>query len=85
VDTGLSSTHFKPTNRHTKLNDRWQGPYRIVEKAENSTFYRLEELDGTPLSGTTAGDRIKKFYSRRELEEMLQEEGIRGSEETLNE
>ena len=73
------------TNRNTKLNDRWRGPFRVVEKAENSTFYQLEELDGTPLSGTTAGDRVKKFYTRKELEEILQEEGIRGSGGELNE
>src|SRR5271170_827660 len=66
-----------------KLNDRWRGPFRIVEKSENSTFYRLEELDGTPLSGTAAGDRVKKFYMRRELEEILWEDDIRGSKETL--
>jgi len=70
-------------NRNTKLNDRWRGPFRIVEKPENSTFYRLEELDGTPLSGTTAGDRVKKFYSRKELEEILRDGGIRGSDETF--
>jgi hypothetical protein len=57
-------------NRHTKLNDNWRGPYRIIEKAENSTYYRLAELDGTPLSGTTAGEHIKKFHSR-EIADML--------------
>jgi hypothetical protein len=57
-------------NRNTKLHDKWRGPYRIIEKAENSTFYRLAELDGTPLSGTTAGNRLKKFYSR-EIADML--------------
>ena len=63
-DSGL------PKNRHTKLNDQWRGPYRIVGKAEKSTFYRLAELDGTPLSGTTAGNRLKKFYSR-EIADMI--------------
>jgi len=43
----------------------------------------LEELDETPLSGTTAVDRVKKFYSRKELEEILRDDDIRGSEETL--
>src|SRR5271170_3414464 len=70
-------------NRHTKLNDRWRGPFRIVEKLENSIFYRLKELDGTPLSGTATGDRVKKFYMRRELEEILGDDDIRGSKETL--
>src|SRR5438552_1345572 len=60
-------------NHHTKFRDKWWGPYRIIEKAENSTFYRLEELDGTPLTGTTAGNRLKKFYSR-EITNMLREQ-----------
>ena len=56
--------------QHTKLCDKWRGPYKIIEKAENSTFYRLAELDGTPLSGTTAANRLKKFYST-EIANML--------------
>jgi len=59
-------------NRHTKLNDNWRGPYRIIEKAENSTYYRLADLDGTPLSGTMAGEHIKKFHSR-EVADMLRQ------------
>ena len=43
-------------NRHTKFRDKWRGRYRIIEKARNSTFYRLAELDGTLLAGTTAGN-----------------------------
>ena len=70
-------------NRNTKLNDRSRGPFRITEKSKNSTFYRLEELDGTPLSGTTAGDRVKKFYSRKEMEEILWNDENGGSNETL--
>src|SRR5438552_17888986 len=60
-------------NRHTKFRDKWRGPYRIIEKAENSTFYRLAELDGTPLAGTTDGNRLKKFYSR-EIANMIREQ-----------
>ena len=56
--------------RNTKLYDKWREPYRIIQKATNSTFYWLAELDGTPLSGTTAGNRLKKFYSR-EIADML--------------
>ena len=32
-------------------------------------FYRLEELDEVPLATTIAGDRIKKFFSRGQLQE----------------
>jgi hypothetical protein len=68
-------------NRHTKFKDKWRGPFRVVKKAENSTFYLLEELDGTPLAGTTAGNRLKKFHSR-EIAEFLREGlGEDGSEE----
>ena len=51
-----------------KLDDKWRGPYRIREIPPDSTFYRLEELDGTPLAATFAGNRLKRFYSRRELD-----------------
>jgi hypothetical protein len=53
--------------RQTKLSDRWRGPYRIREVTENSTFYRLEELDGVPLTPTFAGNRLKKFFTRDEM------------------
>src|SRR5204863_5050103 len=76
-------------NRHTKFCDKWRGPYRIIERAENSTFYRLAELDGTPLAGTTAGNRLKKFYLR-EIANMLRshdddqtKHGASGNQETL--
>jgi hypothetical protein len=35
-----------------KLDDYWRGPYRIRKIPEDSTFYYLEELDGTPLAKT---------------------------------
>src|SRR5579859_1383963 len=57
-----------------KLQDRWAGPYRITEVPPNSTFYRLEELDGTPCKDkTVAGNRIKKFFKRIELDALRQE------------
>jgi hypothetical protein len=62
----LDSQKFKSGKpaRAAKLDDRWLGPYRIREVAENSTFYYLEELDTTPLAESVAGDRLKKFFSR---------------------
>jgi len=59
-------TYTRPRSR--KLNDRWFGPYRIREIPENSTFYYLEELDGTPLAATFAGNRLKRFFTRIELD-----------------
>ena len=52
------------SHREEKLDERWQGPYRIREKPENSTFYLLEELDGTPLRRKFAGNQIKKYFQR---------------------
>jgi len=52
-----------------KLDDRWFGPYRIHEIPPDSTFYRLEELDGTHLKATFPGDRLKHFFLRSELDE----------------
>src|SRR5579862_3314307 len=51
-----------------KLDDQWRGPYRIREVPENSTFYRLEELDGTLLAASFAGNRLKRFFTRPELD-----------------
>ena len=52
--------------RSSKLNDRWCGPYHIREIPENSTYYLLEELDGTPLASTFAGNRLQRFFVRIE-------------------
>ena len=54
--------------RAKKLDDRWFGPYRIREIPEDSTFYWLEELDGTHLKPTFAGNCLKRFFSRTELD-----------------
>jgi len=52
-----------------KLDDYWRGPYRIREVPEDSTFYYLEELDGTHLAKSIAGNQLKKFFSRELLDE----------------
>ena len=53
--------------RAKKLNDKWIGPHRIYEAPEDSTFYRIEELDGTRLAESIAGNRLKKVFSRKDL------------------
>ena len=70
-------------SRAKKLDDNWQGPYRVREIPEDSTYYMLEELDGTPLATTIAGNRVKKFYSRALLEEARQ--GIRELDQNAEE
>ena len=54
----------KTRNRSLKLDERWQGPYPVREKPLDSTFYLLEELDGTPLKRKYAGDQVKKYFPR---------------------
>jgi len=56
-------------SRFQKLDDNWRGPYRIREGPGDSTYYRLEELDGVPLATSFAGNRLKKFFSRRQLDQ----------------
>jgi hypothetical protein len=51
-------------SRDTKLDERWQGPYCVKEKPQDSTYYLLEELDGTPMKHKCAGDQVKKYYPR---------------------
>ena len=57
-ETRIEQTHS------AKLEARWRGPYRIAERAEKLGTYKLEELDGTPLTGWTDGSRLKKFFVR---------------------
>ena len=54
-------------SRADKLDDRWDGPYRIRKIPDDSTYYLLE-LDGTELKHTFAGNRLKRFFSRVELD-----------------
>ena len=62
------SKNLTSRSAKAKLDDRWFGPYRILEAPQDSTFYRLEELDGTLLKATFAGNRLKRFFSRTELD-----------------
>ena len=58
----------KSRSQSTKSNDRWRGPYRIREVPEDSTYYRLEELDRTSLVQSFVGNRLRKFFVRGDLE-----------------
>jgi hypothetical protein len=75
-----NSKHHLSRFRELKLADKWSGPFRIQEVARDFTLYRLEELDGTHLVASFAGNRLKKFFTRkdfienrRERDEVLQE------------
>ena len=60
-------------NRAKKLDDPRYRPYRIFEIPEDSTFYWLQELDSTQLTPTFAGNRLKRFFSRVELDNYRSE------------
>ena len=65
--------YLNDRGRERKLDYKWSGPYRIRSIGENSTYYMLEELDGTPLRRSFAGNRIKRFFSRLSLDEIREE------------
>lgn len=50
-------------SRLAKFRPKWRGPFRI-KIVHAKGYYQVEELDGTPLGGTIAGDRLKIFYPR---------------------
>jgi Integrase zinc binding domain/RNase H-like domain found in reverse transcriptase/Reverse transcriptase (RNA-dependent DNA polymerase) len=52
--------------RQNKLAFRWLGPYRVKIAIQRKGTFVLEELDGTELGGTVAGNRLKKFHERDE-------------------
>lgn len=54
-------------NMSRKLAFKWLGPYRIYNAVEEKGTYMLEELNGSHLAGTFAGDRLKKFHPRQQL------------------
>jgi hypothetical protein len=51
-------------SRNRKLSYKWLGPYRVQKAIPEKGTYILEEFDGTTLSGTYAGNRLKKFIER---------------------
>ena len=63
----------KTRTRDNKLRDKWRGPFRIRRVPEDSTHYYLAELDGTELKGTFAGNQLKRFYTRDEVDRILAE------------
>ena len=62
----LHNSAKTPGARRTKLDFNWLGPYCIWEVSE-AGYYRLEELDGVQLKESVAGNRLKRFFSRRSL------------------
>lgn len=68
IDTSFSRKH--------KFAFRWLGPYKIRDVVPEKGTYWIEELDGTMLSQTIAGSRLKKYLPRENasiLQEVLDE------------
>lgn len=58
-----------------KLEDRWLGPYKVVERTRKGAYY-LRELgeDGVRLKRRFAPKRLRRFWPRRRLEGERSEE-----------
>jgi hypothetical protein len=61
------SKRAKDMSSDLKLSFKWLGPYRVREANTLKGTYLLEEFDGTPLKGTYAGNRLKKFVYRGDV------------------
>lgn len=48
-------------SKQNKMSPPWEGPYRVT-KVINSSFYRLEHLDGTSVTNAWNAIHLKKFY-----------------------
>ena len=51
-----------------KLSFKWLGPYRTCDSIKDKGTYILEELDGSRLADTFAGDILKEFHPRQRLQ-----------------
>ena len=68
VDIVLLHNTRREKDMSCKLAFKWLGPYRIYNSVKDKGTYMLEELDGSRLAGTFAGDRLKKFHPRQRLQ-----------------
>jgi hypothetical protein len=49
----------------------WEGPYRVRKAIQEKGTYLLEDFDGSPLPGTYAGNRLKKFIEQKGFYEAV--------------
>ena len=76
--TGIDRSHIR------KLAYRWEGPYRVRKVIQEKGTYLLEDFDGSPLPGTYAGNRLKKFVERKGFYEAVSPND-KGSEQSPEE
>jgi len=50
---------------------RWLGPYRVRRQNVRGS-YELNELDGTPIHGIYAANRLKKYHSRNQIPSLAE-------------
>ena len=63
-----NTMRHKDMSRVQKMRFKWLGPYRIKKAIPVKGTYILEELNGAVLGGTIAGNRLKRFHTRPEVE-----------------
>ena len=63
----LYDTRYKKDMSH-KLSFKWLGPYQICDADKDKGTDILEELDRLQLADAFAGDRLKKFHLRQQLQ-----------------
>ena len=51
-----------------KLSFKWLGPYQICNAVKDKGTYILKELNRLRLAGIFAGNRLKKFHPRQQLQ-----------------
>lgn len=54
------SAHAMDRSSERKLLAKWNGPYRI-SRVFDKGYYKIEELDGSEMSDTVAGNRLKRY------------------------
>jgi hypothetical protein len=48
-------------------------PLTMMPDGDTTRYLILEELDGTPLQKSSAGNRLKKFFTHAELDDTLEQ------------
>ena len=68
-----------------KLDNRWSGPYLLVEVKQMRGMYLLSKLDGTIIDGIFPGEWLKRFFPRRGIAADAEEEADAEAEEDAEE
>jgi hypothetical protein len=58
----------KDVSSNKKFRYRWLGPFRVSKAIYKKGIYFLKELNRIPCRGMFAGNRLKPFYPRTQME-----------------